>query len=59
MIPLVKLKEEYHLAAVSRDDPQVSGDPVSTLHLHQISNHHFLGIDVLLLAIADDQGLLE
>lgn len=47
-----------HLAAVSRDDSQVSGDPVATLHLHQVSGHHFLGVDALLLALADDQGLL-
>ena len=48
-----------HLAAVGGDDSQISRDPVSTFNLHQITNHHLFGIDVLLLAITDDQGLLQ
>lgn len=47
-----------HLAAVSRDDPEVSGDPVAALHLHQVTHHHLLCVDALLLAIADHKGLL-
>lgn len=48
-----------HLAAVSRDDPEVGGDAVSALHLHQVAHHHVLGVDVLLLAVADHQSLLK
>lgn len=48
-----------HLAAVGGDDSQISGDPVATFNLHQITNHHLLRIDVLLLAVTDDQGLLQ
>lgn len=44
---------------MGRDDSQICRDPVTTLHLHQISNHHFLSIDVLLLTVADNQGLLR
>lgn len=44
---------------MSRDDPEVSGDPVAALHLHQVAHHNLLSIDALLLAVADDQGLLH
>lgn len=44
---------------MSRDDSQVGGDPVAALHLHQVADHHLLGVDALLLAVADDQGLLR
>lgn len=44
---------------MGRDDSQIRRDPVTTLHLHQISNHHILGIDVLLLTVTDNQGLLR
>lgn len=47
-----------NLAAVCRDDTQISRDPVSAFHLHQISDHHVLGVDVLLLTVTDDQSLL-
>ncbi len=53
------LLKDTHLAAVGGDDSQISGDPVSTFHLHQITDHHLLGVEVLLLAVADDQGLLR
>lgn len=44
---------------MSRYDPQVGGDAVAALHLHQVAHHHVLGVDVLLLAVADHQGLLK
>lgn len=44
---------------MSRDDPEVGGDAVTALHLHQVAHHHVLGVDVLLLAVADHQGLLK
>lgn len=44
---------------MGRDDSQICRDPVTTLHLHQISNHHVLSIDVLLLTVTDNQGLLR
>lgn len=47
-----------HLAAMGRDDAQVSRDPVPALHLHQVPNHHVLRVDLDLLALADHQGLL-
>lgn len=50
---------KYNLAAISRDDSQVSRDLVSTFYLHQISNYQFLSVDALLLAIADHQCLLQ
>lgn len=51
--------EGAHLAAVGGDDPQVSRDPVAAFHLHEISDHHVLSVDVLLLAVADNQRLLK
>lgn len=47
-----------HLATVGRDDPEVSGDTVSTLHFYQVSHHDFLRIDLHLLSLSDDQSLL-
>ena len=47
-----------HLAAVGGDDAEVSGDPVSSLHLHQVSCHHLLSVDLHLLSLTDNQGLL-
>lgn len=51
--------EGTHLAAVGGDDSQISGDPVATFNLHQISDHHLFSVDALLLAITEDQGLLQ
>lgn len=51
--------EGAHLAAVGRNDPQISGDPVAAFHLHKIADHHVLSVDVLLLAVADNQSLLR
>lgn len=51
--------EGAHLAAVGGDDSQISGDPVTTLHLHQITDHHVLSVDVFFLTVTDDQGLLR
>lgn len=48
-----------HLAAVRGDDAEVSGDPVSSLHLHQVSCHHLLGVDLHLLPLADNKSLLK
>lgn len=62
MLPLKGFERErgsINLAAVSRDYPEVSWDPVATLHLHQIPDHHFLGIDAFLLSVADHQSLLQ
>lgn len=47
-----------HLAAVGGDDTEVGGDPVSTFHLHQVSRHHLLSVDLHLLSLPDHQGLL-
>jgi len=47
-----------HLAAVGGDDAEVSGDPVSSFDLHQVSGHHLLRIDLHLLSLTDHQGLL-
>lgn len=47
-----------HLAAVGRDDAEVSGNPVASFHLHQVSCHHLLSIDLHLLSLTDHQGLL-
>lgn len=49
---------EAHLAAVGGDDTEVSGDPVSSFHLHQVSCHHLLGIDLHLFSLTDHQCLL-
>lgn len=51
--------EDAHLAAVGGDDPQISGDPVAAFHLHEIPDHHVLSVEVLLLAVADNQSLLR
>lgn len=48
-----------HLAAVSRNHPDVSGDPVSTLYFNQISGHHFFSVNLHLLTLTDHQGLLH
>lgn len=48
-----------YLAAMSRNHPDVSRDPVSSLHFNQISGHHFLSIDLYLLTLADHQRLLH
>lgn len=47
-----------HLAAVGGDDAEVGRDPVSSFHLHQVSCHHLLRIDLHLLSLTDHQGLL-
>lgn len=47
-----------HLAAVGGDDTEVSRNPVSSFHLHQVSCHNLLGIDLHLLPLTDYQGLL-
>lgn len=41
------------------DDPKVGGDPISSFNLHQISCHHLLSIDLHLLPLTDNQGLLD
>lgn len=48
-----------HLAAVSRNHPDVSRNPVSTLYFNQISGHHFFSVDLHLLTLPDHQGLLH
>lgn len=48
-----------YLAAVRGDDAEVSGDPVSSLHLHQVSCHHLLRVDLHLLSLADNESLLQ
>ena len=48
-----------YLAAVGRDDSQIGGNPVAALHLHQVTDHHLLGVDAHLLSVTDDQGLLR
>ena len=50
---------DWYLAAMSRDDSEVSRDPVSSLHLHQVSCHHLLSVDRHLLALTDHQRLLQ
>lgn len=47
-----------HLAAMGRDDAKVSWNPVPTLDLHQVADHHLLGIHLHLLAFPDHKGLL-
>lgn len=49
---------EGHLAALSGDDTDVSGDPVSGLHLHQVSYHQVVSNNLHLLPFTDYQGLL-
>lgn len=48
-----------YLAAMSRDNPDVSRDPVSSLHFNQISGHHFFSVDLYLLTLTDHQCLLR
>lgn len=48
-----------YLAAMRGDDAEVSGDPVSSFHLHQVSCHHLLGVDLHLLPLADNKSLLK
>lgn len=48
-----------NLAAMRGDDAEVSWDPVSSFHLHQVSCHHLLSIDLHLFSLSDNQGLLE
>lgn len=47
-----------YLAAVGRDDPEVSRDPIPALHFDQVPNNHLLRVDAHFLAVADHQGLL-
>lgn len=47
-----------HLAAMGGDDTEVSRDPVSSFHLHQVSCHHLLSVDLHLLSFTDHQCLL-
>lgn len=47
-----------YLAAMTSDDANVSRDSVSSFDLHQISNHQFIGIDLVFLAVTDHNGLL-
>lgn len=48
-----------HLAAMSRNHPDVSRNPVSTLYFNQISSHHFFCINLHLLTLTDHQSLLH
>lgn len=48
-----------NLAAMRGDDAEVSWDPVSSFHLHQVSCHHLLSIDLHLFSLSDYKGLLE
>lgn len=48
-----------YLAAMRGDDAKVSGDPVSSFHLHQVSRHHLLSVDLHLLPLADNKSLLK
>lgn len=48
-----------HLTAMRGDDTKISWDPVSALHLHQVSCHNLLSIDLHLLALPNHQGLLQ
>lgn len=48
-----------HLASLCRDKPDVSRDPVSTLHFYQISQYHILYIDLYLLSPSNYQSLLR
>lgn len=47
-----------YLASTGEDHSKVSWDAVSPFDLHQISQHHKLGIDMHLLPLPDHQGLL-
>ena len=42
-----------------RDDPEVSGHAVPTLHLHQVAHHHLLRVDLHLLSFSHHKGLLR
>lgn len=48
----------FYLAALSSDDADVSRDSVSSFDLHQIPHNQLVGIDLVLLAVTDHQGLL-
>lgn len=47
-----------YFASMSRNDAQISRNSVTTFDFHKISNHNFFSIDILLLTITDNQGLL-
>lgn len=47
-----------YLAALTSDDADVSRDSVSSFDFHQVSNHQFVGVDLVFLAIPDHNGLL-
>lgn len=47
-----------YLTAMSSDDANVSRDSVSSFDLHQIPYYQLVGIDLILLAVTDHQGLL-
>lgn len=48
-----------YLAAMSRNHPDVSRNPVSTLYFNQISSHHFFCVNLHLLTLTDHQSLLR
>lgn len=47
-----------YLAAVGRDDSEISRDPVPTFHLHQIPDDDFFCVYAHFFTVANDQGLL-
>lgn len=44
---------------MSRDDPKVSGNSVAEFDVDHIPDHQLLGVDIQLLAVADDQRELQ
>ena len=48
----------FYLTALGKNDTYVSRDSVSSFDLHQVPDHQVNGIDLVLLPIADHQGLL-
>ncbi len=48
----------FHLASTSRNDTQISRNSVTPFDFHKITSHNFFSIDIVLLTITDNQGLL-
>lgn len=56
--PLPGLPSLPHLTSLRGDEPEVRRDSVSPLHLHEVSYHHVLYIDLHLLSSSNHQSLL-
>lgn len=51
-------KVSLYLTALSKDQPDVCWDPISTFYLHNVPHHQLFCWNLLFLSVSDDKSLL-